>query len=134
MKTMIDQIKVYMANDGTMFRRYDDCKNHETKINDMTILSNTEMVITYYDVFDNEYNDNKIKVLWYKPKNESELNAINNYYKTNISKTAINRWICIHITDIHSNIDDYSIEMCPFDLFSKFTIFDSDIEPKCFSN
>ena len=126
----MNTVEAYAANDGTLFNTYEDCKRYETRLSNMNILSNIEMRITYYNISSDEgWPDNIIKILWYKPKNILELNAINEYYGINISNTVLNRWVCIHILNINSYIDDSIIERCPYDLYSKFTLFDATIDP-----
>lgn len=126
---IMNQIKMYVANDGTIFNTYDDCKRHE---DNLASLANIETVDAYYNIYNNEYcTDDNIKILWYRPKNISELNTINEYYNINIPNTAINRWVCVHIFNVNSYIDESIIEMCPYDLFSKFTLFDDKVDPTC---
>lgn len=102
-KEVVENIKTYVAFDGTKFTARTDCEKYEEKCRS-ELLSGIETcsAINGHPGFDGECHDDSNSYAWYHPVNADEIQRLNKCFEgADLSDEDIGQWI-----GIESNDDD----------------------------
>lgn len=105
---MIPRVEtVYIAEDGTEFTDSSVCKAYENELKRKQAMKGIECIETCEELrsvhnFDGGlYYDEDCKSCWYHPKNEEEIEKLNNMYcpvgYKDFTASMIDKWICVEV-------------------------------------
>lgn len=112
-------VETFKAYDGRVFNTEADCLKHEATINKNTrrkeafnVIKEMETAMVGDKIMNfaspgNEYvNCDSYSYPWYKPKNELELHALEDYFEISLDAACINSWINIESQYDIENFDE----------------------------
>ena len=103
MKTEIVQSEIYIAQDGKKFESKTECADYEASLKKASTFNSLRANVDAIECIGNSYppfgysyvDDERYEYRWYKPKNQEEIEAINDFF--GVSAEQVGEWIGIEI-------------------------------------